>query len=70
MIIRFPVAGVRTIGRSTQGVKLMDIEGEDRIVALAKVVEEEEELPEPPDEGSEPPEESGDGEEGAEEIVH
>ena len=61
MIIRFPVAGVRTIGRSTQGVKLMDIEGEDRIVALAKVVEDEEELPEPPED---------EGGEGAEEIVH
>jgi DNA gyrase subunit A len=66
MIIRFPVAGVRTIGRSTQGVKLMDIEGEDRIVALAKVVEEEEELPEPPeDEGGD-----GGGEGGVEETVH
>jgi DNA gyrase subunit A len=82
MIIRFPVAGVRTIGRSTEGVKLMEIEGEDRIVALAKVVEEEEpepgdEGPEPPEEGAEladedpePPEEGGDGEEGAGEIVH
>ena len=65
MIIRFPVAGVRTIGRSTQGVKLMDIEGEDRIVALAKVVEDEEEdLPEPPED------EGGEGGEGVEEIVH
>jgi DNA gyrase subunit A len=72
MIIRFPVAGVRTIGRSTQGVKLMDIEGEDRIVALAKVVEEEEELPEPPeDEGGEGEDvdEGGEGEPG-EELVH
>ncbi|MFW6012253.1 MAG: DNA gyrase subunit A [bacterium] len=42
-IIRFPVEGVRTIGRATQGVKLMDIESSDRIVALAKVVEEDDE---------------------------
>jgi DNA gyrase subunit A len=31
------------IGRSTQGVKLMDLEGEDRIVAAAKLAEREEE---------------------------
>ena len=42
-IIRFPVETVRTIGRSTQGVRLMDVEGEDRIVALAKVVDEDDE---------------------------
>lgn len=42
-IIRIPVDGVRTIGRATQGVKIMDIEGDDRIVALAKVAEDEEE---------------------------
>ena len=63
-IIRFPVGGVRTIGRATQGVKLMDLEDDDRIVALAKVVEDEE--PEP--EGEE-----GDGEplvEGVDEVVN
>jgi DNA gyrase subunit A len=42
-IIRFPVETVRTIGRSTQGVRLMDIDGDDRIVALAKLVDEEDE---------------------------
>ncbi|HSL82219.1 MAG TPA: DNA gyrase C-terminal beta-propeller domain-containing protein, partial [Thermoanaerobaculia bacterium] len=60
-IIRFPVEGFRTIGRATQGVKLMDIEGEDRIVAVAKVVEEEGEE----GGGTEPPE----GDEPAE-VVH
>jgi DNA gyrase subunit A len=40
-IIRFPVETVRTIGRSTPGVRLMDIDGDDRIVALAKLVVEE-----------------------------
>jgi DNA gyrase subunit A len=43
MIIRINVAGVRVVGRSTQGVKLMDLEGEDRLVAVAKVAREEEE---------------------------
>ncbi|HVF58991.1 MAG TPA: DNA gyrase subunit A [Thermoanaerobaculia bacterium] len=42
-IIRMNVAGVRVIGRSTQGVKLMDLDGEDRIVAAAKLAEREEE---------------------------
>jgi DNA gyrase subunit A len=40
-IIRIHVADVRVIGRSTQGVKLMDLEGEDRLVAVAKVAERE-----------------------------
>jgi DNA gyrase subunit A len=43
MIIRTAADGIREIGRSTQGVKLMDLEGEDRLVAVAKVVEREEE---------------------------
>ncbi len=38
-IIRINVAGVRVSGRSTQGVKLMDLEGEDRLVAVAKLAE-------------------------------
>jgi DNA gyrase subunit A len=61
-IIRFPVGGVRTIGRATQGVKLMDIEGEDRIVALAKVVEDEDD--EDGDGGGEP------RDDGVEEVVN
>jgi DNA gyrase subunit A len=42
-LIRIDVDGMRTIGRSTQGVKVMDLEGEDTLVAMAKVVEREEE---------------------------
>jgi len=42
-IIRMSVDGIREIGRSTQGVKLIDLEGEDRLVALAKVVERDDE---------------------------
>ncbi len=50
-IIRLNVSGVRVIGRSTQGVKLMDLEAEDRLVAAAKLAERDEEVPE----GEEPP---------------
>ncbi len=63
-IIRFPVEGMRTIGRSTQGVKLMDLEGDDRLVALAKVVEEDDEEPEDGDDGDD------DGGEPVDEIVN
>ncbi len=43
MIIRTAVDGIREIGRSTQGVKLIDLEGEDRLVALAKLAERDDE---------------------------
>jgi DNA gyrase subunit A len=42
MIIRTSVEGIREIGRSTQGVKLIDLEEADRLVAIAKVLEREE----------------------------
>ena len=41
MITRTPVDGIRAIGRSTQGVRLMNLEDTDRLVAIAKVVERE-----------------------------
>ncbi len=44
MIIRINVSGVRLVGRSTQGVRLMNLQGEDRLVAIAKVEREEEVL--------------------------
>jgi DNA gyrase subunit A len=44
MIIRINVSGVRLVGRSTQGVRLMNLHGEDRLVAIAKVEREEEVL--------------------------
>ena len=40
-IIRIGVDGVRKSGRSTQGVKLMDLSGEDLLVAVAKLAEKE-----------------------------
>ncbi|MCH9650861.1 MAG: DNA gyrase subunit A [Deltaproteobacteria bacterium] len=42
-IIRIGVDGVSVIGRSTQGVKLMDLDAKDRLVALAKIVERDDE---------------------------
>jgi DNA gyrase subunit A len=41
MIIRLNVAAVRLVGRSTQGVKLMDLDPGDRLVGVAKLAEEE-----------------------------
>jgi len=39
MVVRCPVKGVRTIGRNTQGVKLMSLKSKDRVVSVAKVAE-------------------------------
>ena len=36
---------VRAIGRATQGVKLIDIEGDDKVVSIAKLAEKEDEEP-------------------------
>ena len=38
-IIRIAVEGVRVSSRSTQGVKLMDLEDDDRLVSVAKLTE-------------------------------
>jgi DNA gyrase subunit A len=43
MILRMQTNDVRAIGRATQGVKLIDIEAEDRVVSIAKLVERDEE---------------------------
>ena len=43
MILRMQTNDVRAIGRATQGVKLIDIEGEDRVVSIAKLAERDEE---------------------------
>jgi DNA gyrase subunit A len=45
MIIRMPAQDVRAIGRATQGVRLIVIEGDDRVVSVARLVEKEEEEP-------------------------
>jgi DNA gyrase subunit A len=43
MILRMQANDIRAIGRATQGVKLIDIEGDDKVVSIAKLVEKEEE---------------------------
>jgi DNA gyrase subunit A len=43
MILRTQANDVRAIGRATQGVKLIDMEGDDRVVSIARLVEKEEE---------------------------
>ncbi len=40
-VIRMVIHGVRTIGRNTQGVRLIDIEGDDQAVSLARLAESE-----------------------------
>ncbi len=49
-IIRIGVDGVRVSGRSTQGVKLMDLHGEDRLVAVATIADRDDDEPDEPDE--------------------
>ncbi|HEV8238463.1 MAG TPA: DNA gyrase subunit A [Thermoanaerobaculia bacterium] len=41
-VLRTQAAGVRQTGRGAMGVKLMDLEGEDRLIAAARVAEREE----------------------------
>ncbi|MBM3777210.1 MAG: DNA gyrase subunit A [Acidimicrobiia bacterium] len=41
--LRMEAGGIRTIGRNTQGVKLMDLEDDDRVVAIARLPEQERE---------------------------
>jgi DNA gyrase subunit A len=45
MILRMATNDVRAIGRATQGVKIIDIEGEDQVVSIARLVEKEDEEP-------------------------
>jgi len=41
MIIRVPVEGIRSIGRNTQGVRVINIDENDTVVAAVKVVDKE-----------------------------
>lgn len=43
MIVRSPVKGIRTTGRSTQGIRMMKIASSDHVACVAKIVPEEEE---------------------------
>ncbi|HEU4649291.1 MAG TPA: DNA gyrase subunit A, partial [Gemmatimonadales bacterium] len=42
VIIRVPVEGIRVIGRNTQGVRVMNLEANDSLVDVARVVKEDE----------------------------
>jgi DNA gyrase subunit A len=50
-ILRMASKGIRTIGRATQGVRLIDIEGDDRAVSIARLAEKDEEEVEKDEEG-------------------
>ena len=50
-ILRMASKGIRTIGRATQGVRLIDIEGDDRAVSIARLAEKDEEDVEKDEEG-------------------
>jgi DNA gyrase subunit A len=43
-MLRTPVNQIRTIGRATQGVRLMDLEAPDKVVSIALVAKTEEEV--------------------------
>jgi DNA gyrase subunit A len=50
-ILRMASKDIRTIGRATQGVRLIDIEGDDRAVSIARLAEQDDD-PERNDEGA------------------
>ena len=43
-ILRMASKDIRTIGRATQGVRLIDIEGDDRAVSIARLAEKDDEI--------------------------
>jgi DNA gyrase subunit A len=43
MVIRMPISDIREIGRATQGVRIMRIREDDRVITVAKVMKSEEE---------------------------
>ncbi|MBI4834381.1 MAG: DNA gyrase subunit A [Planctomycetes bacterium] len=42
MVVRIPVKSIRVIGRNTQGVRLISLQANDKLVSVARVVHEEE----------------------------
>ena len=54
MIVRTPAASCRAIGRATQGVRLVALSGEDRLVDVTRVVNEEKEAARPRETAPEP----------------
>ncbi len=60
--IRMAAKDIRTIGRATQGVKLIDIEGEDRAVSIARLPEQDDEAKGDAEQGDAPKGDEGTGE--------
>ncbi len=54
-ILRMASTAIRTIGRSTQGVRLIDIEGDDRAVSIARLAEKDADDEKAPDEAGKAP---------------
>jgi DNA gyrase subunit A len=48
-VLRMATSGIRTIGRATQGVRLIEMEADDRVVSLARLAEKELAEKEPPE---------------------
>jgi DNA gyrase subunit A len=42
MIVRSPIKDIRSTGRSTQGVRLIKLEGNDKVSSIAKIIPEDE----------------------------
>jgi DNA gyrase subunit A len=61
-ILRTPASEIRTIGRATQGVRVMDLDDEDSVVSVALVEREEELVASPPPAESTPEPSLGEGE--------
>jgi DNA gyrase subunit A len=64
ILIRMPVKGIRVAGRNTQGVKLVNLDNNDLVMAVARVVPEDE--GDGTDAGSDTEDDSEGGEEGEE----
>jgi DNA gyrase subunit A len=60
IIIRIAISELRTMGRATQGVRLITLKGDDEIASVAKIEHEEEEVEKP--EGESPEGDTADGE--------
>src|SRR5690625_7764509 len=43
VLIRIPVSGIPITGRSTQGVRLIRLQGEEEVATVAKIMDEEDE---------------------------
>jgi DNA gyrase subunit A len=57
-VVRIRVNEIRVIGRNTQGVRLIDLEEGERVAAVARLAEREEEADGPDAVTDEPPSES------------